>query len=97
MSDGPVGEGVRIVGGVVDALKREPLSLALVLMNVCLLAFFYVIMTTVAEQRKREVDLMYKDQEKIREVLSHCIVPDRRGEMRLQSDTSSPLLFTMPP
>ena len=63
----------------IDALKREPLSLALVLMNLCLLLFFYVILTRVADQRKEEIGLLYADKKEVRELLAKCVVPDRRS------------------
>lgn len=59
----------------ISALKREPLSLALVAMNLALLLFFYLLLTTVAKQREREIDLLYSDKKEVREMLSQCIVP----------------------
>jgi hypothetical protein len=67
----------KATGSFIDALKREPLSLALVLMNLALLAFCYVILTTVAAQRKEEVSLLYQDKKEVRELLAKCVVPDR--------------------
>ena len=75
---GPVEAGVQITTGFMDALKREPLSLALVVMNLCLLLFFYVVLTTVAAQRKSEIELLYADKKDVRELLAKCVVPERR-------------------
>jgi hypothetical protein len=61
-------------------MKHEPLSLALVFMNLCLLGFFYFILNRVADQRKEEVSLLYIDKRETRELLSKCIVPERRSE-----------------
>jgi hypothetical protein len=64
------------------ALKHEPISLALVVMNVCLLLFFYVMITTIAKHRSREMDLLYTDKKETRELLAKCVVPEwnyRRG------------------
>lgn len=77
----------QVAGGFVEALKREPLSLALVLMNLALLLFFYVLLDRVATQRKDEIALLYSDHKEVRELLSKCIVP------KLQS---SPV-FKFPP
>lgn len=63
----------------IDALKREPLSLALVLMNLALLVFFYFILNAVALQREREVSLLYKDKAEVQHMLSRCIIPDRQS------------------
>ena len=55
-----------------ENLKREPLSLALVAMNLCLLLFFYVILVRVADQRKEEIGLLYADKKEVRELLARC-------------------------
>jgi hypothetical protein len=75
---GPVEAGVQVAGTFVDALKREPLSLALVVMNLCLLLFFYVILIRVADQRKEEIGLLYADKKEVRELLAKCVVPAQR-------------------
>lgn len=74
---GAVEEGAKLAGGFLDALKREPLSLALVVMNLSLLAFCYVILIRVADQRKEEVGLLYDDKKQVRELLAKCVVPPR--------------------
>ena len=56
------------------AFKREPLSLALVVMNLALLGFFYFILMTIAAQREREINLLYVDKAQVREMLAKCIV-----------------------
>jgi hypothetical protein len=68
-------ETSRHIGSLIDALKKEPLSLALIVMNICLLGFFYFLLTTVANQREREVGLLYQDKKEVREMLAKCIVP----------------------
>ena len=69
--------GVQIATGFMESLKREPLSLALVAMNLCLLLFFYVILVRVADQRKEEIGLLYADKKEVRELLARCVVPPR--------------------
>src|SRR4029077_14168712 len=82
MNPGMSEEGAKAVSGFVNVFKNEPLSLALIAMNVCLLLFFYILLTTVADQREREINLLYKDMAAVRELLSKCVVPerDRRSE-----------------
>ena len=84
-------QGGKVATGFIDALKKEPLSLALVLMNVALLVFFYVLLTTVSKQREHEIGLLYADKKEVREMLSKCVVPDRR------SDLEQPSLLTQHP
>lgn len=87
MNDGVVGEASKHVGSFMDAMKREPLSLALVVMNLCLLLFFYVILVRVADQRKEEIGLLYADKKDVRELLAKCVVPQRDQRTDLQGDT----------
>lgn len=77
---GAVEGGVQVATGFIDSMKREPLSLALVLMNLCLLLFFYVILVRVADQRKEEIGLLYADKKEVRDLLAKCVVPERRTE-----------------
>lgn len=80
---GPLDIAAGATGSFMDAMKREPLSLALVLMNLCLLLFFYVILNRVADQRKEEIGLLYADKKEVRDLLAKCVVPDRRSESEL--------------
>ena len=85
-------EGGKVASGFIDALKKEPLSLALVLMNVALLVFFYVLLTTVSKQREHEIGLLYADKKEVREMLSRCVVPENR-----RSEIEQPSLLTQHP
>jgi hypothetical protein len=62
----------KVATSVVSALKREPLTLALVVMNVCLMLLFYLLLT----QREHEVELIYADKKEVREMLARCVVPE---------------------
>jgi hypothetical protein len=88
MNPGVVEESAKAAGSFIDALKREPLSLALVLMNLALLGFFWLILNAVAAQREREVNLMYEDKKEVRELISKCVVPPRT---ELQNRADLPL------
>lgn len=62
---------------VIDALRREPLSLALVIMNLALLGFFYFTLSVVAEQREREVKMLYDDKKAVNDMAKGCIEKGR--------------------
>jgi hypothetical protein len=86
---GAVEEVGKATGGFIEALKREPLSLALVVMNLSLLGFFWLILNAVAAQREREVNLLYEDKKEVRELIAKCVVPpapDRRTEQLRDDD-----------
>jgi hypothetical protein len=86
-------QGGKVATGFIDALKREPLSLALCAMNVALLLFCWVVLKTVAAQRKEEVGLLYQDKKEVREMLARCIVPDPNR----RSDLEQPSLLSQHP
>ena len=62
------GNGGRAAAGIVDSLKSQPLSLALVIMNVALLALFYVIVQSAEARQKITAD----QQNKLTELLAGC-------------------------
>jgi di/tricarboxylate transporter len=68
MNPGPTEEAAKAAGSFIDAMKQEPLSLALVLMNIALLVFFYFILTTVAAQREREITQLHQDDREVRDL-----------------------------
>ena len=72
---GATEEAGKAVGGFLDALKTQPLSLALVVMNLALLAMFYFILTAQATSDASERKLMYEAQRETQQLLAHCTVP----------------------
>lgn len=78
---GAVEESANVAKSFIGALRHEwPLSLALVLMNICLLVFCWMILSAVSAQREREIALLYADKSKVQDMLAHCVVPERRGD-----------------
>ena len=75
MNPGVVEEGAATARSFIEVLKQEPISLALVVMNIALLGIFYFILTTIAATREREIALLYAEQKEVREILAKCIVP----------------------
>jgi hypothetical protein len=67
---GPIEEIGKATTGFIDAMRGQPLSLALVVMNVALILLFYFILSVVAEQRRREVQLFYDEAKSVREMLA---------------------------
>lgn len=77
MNPGAAEEAGKVAGTFMDIMKSQPLSLALVIMNICLLLFFYFILTAVAAQREREIGLLYGDNKEVRALLAKCVVPEK--------------------
>jgi dsDNA-specific endonuclease/ATPase MutS2 len=76
-------EGGRVASGIVDSLKTQPLSLALVVMNLALLAILYYAISVSVATRKHEFELMLGSQKEMREAqrdIRANLVPE--SEMR---------------
>jgi hypothetical protein len=71
--NGPTEQAGKVVGAVIDSLKTQPIALALVVMNCALLALFYVFLTKIYERRDADMQLLYKQNEKVQEMLFNCI------------------------
>lgn len=60
---------------IVDALKSQPLTLALVLMNLGLLGYLYYEGMQAAKQRQQELELLYQNRHEVAELLFKCQPP----------------------
>jgi hypothetical protein len=63
----------------IDALKEQPLSLALVLMNLCLLGYLYYEGVNAYSERRHELELLYQNRDKMADLLFKCNAPPERG------------------
>ena len=75
MTPGPVEEVGKVATGIVSALASQPLALALVIMNLCLLGLFYLIMDRTDRHNLAREEAARLEQKEIRELMSKCIVP----------------------
>ena len=83
-----VGEEVGKATGVfMSIMKDQPLSLALVIMNLILCGLFFYVINTNANVRQKEFDRIYQAQSETNKLLYNC-VPGPRSEFKLQSDES---------
>ena len=55
-----------------DSLKGQPLSLALVVMNIGLLGFLYYSGVVAHDERKEEMKLMYENRATVAKLLAEC-------------------------
>ena len=61
-------EGGHAARTFMEALKGQPLSLALVVMNLALLGYIYYAGTL----RHRELELLYENRKQVHELLANC-------------------------
>ena len=55
-----------------DSLKTQPLSLALVIMNLGLLGYLYYTGSVAASYRTEEMKLMYENRTEVAKLLANC-------------------------
>ena len=83
---GPLDEAGKAASGFMDAMKSQPLALALVVMNVALLALFYTIIRSAEARQVRIVE----QQKQLVELLAKCMVlPQREGLVPLPMPRSA--------
>jgi len=75
MNPGPVEEVSKATNKFIDTMAAQPLALALVFMNVCLLALFWFIFAKSSDHAKERERQMFEEQAHVRELLSKCVVP----------------------
>jgi hypothetical protein len=61
--------------GFVDAMKSQPLALALVVMNFALIGFVYYQSSLFNTQRGENIKVFIDIQKEVQKLLSQCIVP----------------------
>lgn len=74
MNPGPVEEGVKVAGGVVNALGSQPAVLALIVANLAMLAFMFYAMSAAANFRNEMLKQQYDYQREVSQLLSKCVV-----------------------
>lgn len=80
MNPGPAEEIGKATNSFFRIMQSEPLSLALCVMNVLLLALFFYVIRTATDVRKAEMDRVFTAQEKTNELLFNCVPSQQRGD-----------------
>ena len=65
-------EGGKAARTFMESLKDQPLSLALVVMNVMLLGYLYYTGVTAANERHVEMQLLYENRKFVGQLLANC-------------------------
>jgi hypothetical protein len=61
-----------------DALKSQPLSLALVVMNIGLLGFLYYSAIEAHRERQKEMELLYDNRREMAQLLYQCTPTEKK-------------------
>jgi cytochrome c oxidase assembly factor CtaG len=62
----------QVASSFVDALKGQPLSLALVVMNILLLGYLYYAGIVAHSERQEEMKLLYQNRSEMAQLLYQC-------------------------
>lgn len=63
----------RPVNTFMDAMRSQPLSLALVVMNFCLLGYLYYGAIVATNERRIEMNLLYENRKYVTDMLASCV------------------------
>jgi hypothetical protein len=81
---GAAEEGVKVAGGIVEALKSQPALLAMMVANFALLAFMFYALNSAAAYRETMMKQVFDNSNKIHELLQNRAVgcPDGSNPAR---------------
>ena len=68
-------EVARAAGSFFEALKSQPLSLALVVMNFALIGYIYYGSVILNNERHNELQLLYRNRREVAVLLAYCTWP----------------------
>jgi hypothetical protein len=72
MNPGPVEEGAKVATGFIDAMRSQPLALALVICNVMLLSLFFFVAHWAGTNRSTEFASIMAMQREVQKLLYNC-------------------------
>jgi hypothetical protein len=75
MNPGAAEEGAKAAGTFMDIMRQQPLSLALVIMNLALLVLIYFMLSRQGDIRSHDLELMSAQAKEVQTLLSQCVVP----------------------
>jgi hypothetical protein len=72
MNPGPVEEASKVAAGFMEAMKSQPLALALVACNLTLLALFFYVASYAGSNRSNEFKAIMEMQREVQKLLYNC-------------------------
>jgi hypothetical protein len=75
MNPGAIEEGAKTARTFMDIMKEQPLSLALVVMNMALLLMIWWITNRQTELRNHDLNLYFAQQKETASLLARCVIP----------------------
>jgi hypothetical protein len=78
----PVDEIAHAINTFIETLRTQPLSLAMMVMNICLLIFLFYAEMRHMDNRRFALKALIEQQAVIAQILSHCIVLEELHKFR---------------
>jgi hypothetical protein len=78
MNPGALEEAGKATGTFFTIMKEQPLSLALSIMNIALIALIWWFTTKQIEVRNHDLELYFAHQKETSQLLARCIVPPKQ-------------------
>jgi hypothetical protein len=72
---GATEETAKAASGFMEAMKGQPLSLALVVMNICLMGLMWKVYTKADETRQAQMKMIFEAQREVQQLLVKCVIP----------------------
>lgn len=79
MNPGPVEEAGKVAGGLIDAMKSQPLALGLLICNILLLCLFAYIAHWAGNNRAAEFSALMAMNKEVQQLLYNCTPTNPRG------------------
>jgi hypothetical protein len=76
MNPGPLEEGGKVIGSFMDAMKDQPLGLAMVVTNLTLLGLFFYVINAATSNKAKEFQAIMEQQREVQQLLYRC-TPDK--------------------
>jgi uncharacterized membrane protein len=84
VNSGPAEEVGKAANTFMDVMKSQPLSLALVVMNILLLILLYYIAQASKDTRRQEFDVLVSQQKEMSQLLFKCVPAEILKELQQQ-------------
>jgi hypothetical protein len=103
---GALEEAAKATGGFIDAMRTQPLALAMGLMNIALLVFLFYYLSRITSRTETTVGMLFgaqdklysqwavvlKDQTSLTEKAMHCILPEDVVKLyQVRPSTAAPI------
>ncbi len=73
---GATEEASKAVGSFMESMKSQPLSMALVILNVALMLLLWKVYSRADEMRQAQMQMIFGAQKDMQVLLSKCVVPN---------------------